>query len=250
MSLSFNKNKGRPIAVIVGGKKDGKFIYLDPDWEKEGDDEYICSAGEKVFPLPHFDKTEHIYVAGPTGCGKSYFVAEYVRQLKKKQKKRKVALISDVDADPSIDRIKKLIRVDIKDPELLEKDSIDPQGFKDTVLIFDDIDSIQNKQIANLIHTFKDAVLRRGRHEGITSITTNHNTSDYRNTRVVLNETNAIVMYPRSGATNGIKYVLEKYIGVNKDEVENIMKLKTRWIYCGKHAPQYLVYEKGVYMLN
>ena len=215
------------------------------------DNEFKIYDNGTIQPLPIFNKTERIYITGQTECGKSYFIKQYLNQYRKINKDEEeypIYLFSDVEEDEEIDAIKGLTRFDFDD-DLEEKDTIDPRNFSNSICVFDDIDSIQNKKIYNLISNFRDALLRRGRHENITVIITNHLSTDFRNTRIILNESNKIVIFPHSGTTHGMKYLLTKYAGIDKNGINKILNLPSRWVMIHKNSPQYVIYEKGVYIL-
>jgi Cdc6-like AAA superfamily ATPase len=310
--LTFKKSKDyRPIAIVRGGRDDGRIIYLDPNPNTEKEEQRIKSSmldeidedfirgfkkkmsindmrnlkvsmrkeeaptdeqlleiydsivretksrtmrefkvhdGGIVEPLPHFNETERAYVAGPTGSGKSYFVGKYLRKLRKVFPKRTIYIFSDVNEDEVLDSIPGIIRVKL-DEEALEAGPINPETLSNSICVFDDIDSIQNKKMSVMIQNLRDSLLRRGRHDNISTIVTSHLMTNYKDTRIILNECNSITFFPRSGASNGIMYTLKNYVGLNKQQITKIMDLPSRWVYCHKNFPLYIVYEKGVYLL-
>jgi len=204
-----------------------------------------------IQPLPRFKKTERIYITGQTECGKSYFIKQFLKQYRKvyeDKEEKPIFLFSDVDEDEEIDAIPGLTRFQL-DEGLIETENINPRNFQNSICVFDDIDSIQNKKIYKLICNFRDALLRRGRHENISVIITNHLSTDFRNTRIVLNECNSIVIFPHSGSTHGMKYLLQKYVGLDKKGIEKVLKLPSRWVLIHKNNPQYIMYEKGCYIV-
>lgn len=200
------------------------------------------------FPLPRFNKTERAYICGATESGKSYWCKQYLKQLLKVHPDRKIVLISDVDKDPELDCLKNLVRLKL-DNDLLDKEPPKPEVFRDCVVLFDDIDSISNKKIYDLVCSLRDSLLRRGRHENISVLITSHLCTDYKNTRIILNECNSMTFFPRSGSSHGIKYMLKKYGGLDKKQVQKIFNLPSRAVTLYLYCPQYIVYEKGVYLL-
>ena len=215
------------------------------------DHEFKIYDSGTLQPLPRFNKTERIYITGQTECGKSYFIKQFLKQFRKVYKKEEdkpIYIFSDVEEDEEIDAIPNITRFAL-DEELEEKDTIDPRNFADSICVFDDIDSIQNKKIYKLICNFRDALLRRGRHENISVIITNHLSTDFRNTRIILNECNSIVIFPHSGSTHGMKYLLTKYVGLDKNGIKKVLSLPSRWVLIHKNSPQYIMYEKGVYII-
>jgi hypothetical protein len=201
-----------------------------------------------IQPLPRFNKTERCYIAGQTECGKTYWCKKYLEQMRKVHPKKKIFVFSDVAHDPELDSIKNLIRFEL-DEELIDKKPIKPEVFKDSICVFDDIGSIQDKQLYKIIQNLRDSLLRRGRHEDISTLITSHLLTNYKDTRIILNECNSITIFCRSGSTYGIKYLLKKYIGLDKKGIQKVLNLPSRWITIYKNHPQYILYEKGVYIL-
>ena len=203
----------------------------------------------RLQPLPRFNKTERCYITGQTECGKSYYCKKYLEQLRKVHPTKKIYVFSDVDSDPELDCIKNLTRFKL-DEELAEKENgINPAVFKDSICLFDDIDSIQNSKVYKFVLALRDSLLRRGRHEDISVLCTNHLATDYKNTRILLNECNSITIFCRSGSTYGIKYLLKKYVGMDKKQTQKVLNLPSRWVTIYKNYPQYVAYEKGLYLI-
>ena len=256
--LSFRE--GVPIAIVKGGQDNNRIIYIQPrdpsqELKDEENREYVVpdeAPGEPsgiLQPLPLFNKTSRMYVAGQTECGKTYFCRKYLEQLLKVHPKKKVFVFSDVEHDPELDSLSKnIIRFKLDDG-LLESDPIKPEKFQDSICVFDDIDSIQSPKLFKYVQTLRDAILRRGRHENITCIITSHLLTNYKDTRIILNEANSITVFCQSGSTRGVKYLLQKYCGLDKAQLERVLKLPSRWVTIYKNAPMYIAYEKGVYCL-
>ena len=96
------------------------------------------------------EKTERdiLYITGPSGSGKSTFVREYIEQYKKVLKDREVYLFSSLPDDPSLDDIEpKRIRLDSS----IYEDPVSMEEFANSVVIFDDVDVLSNKQIRNAV---------------------------------------------------------------------------------------------------
>ena len=199
-------------------------------------------------PLPRFDKTERCFVAGQTESGKTYYISKYLEQLVKVYPDKKIFVFSDVESDPEIDHLPNLTRFNI-DEDLLEKEPIKPETFSNSICVFDDIDSIQNPKLLKYIQSLRDSILRRGRHEDISCIVTSHLLTDYKNTRIILNEANTITIFCKSGSTFGIKYLLKHYVGLDKKQIQKILDLPSRWVSINKNSPQYVIYEKGCFLL-
>lgn len=198
-------------------------------------------------PLPSMDSRQCIYVTGPSGSGKSTYIAKYAEMYKKQHKdKNPVVLFSRLGEDESLDYIKPT-RIEITD-ELLE-DPIEPEELTDTMTIFDDTDTIRDKKLLKEIDSLKDDLLQVGRHNNTHVVIVSHMMTNYKQTRAVLNECHAIVFFPKSGNRHAITYVLTKYFGVSKKDLERIMDLPSRWVALYKNFPMFVLYEKGAYLL-
>lgn len=300
-------DKGRPIAIIKGGKKDGCLLNLleekddekmidnkvgdviDMDYVKSlkkhlthrqkkklkvfmsGDDkydsdddlkeifdqileestkrsmiEYTINDDGRMQPLPRFDKTERAYVAGPTDSGKSFYMKNYLEELTKVYPDKPVYLFSDVDYDEAFDKLPNIQRVNLEEMDL--EDGIDPKVYENSIVLFDDIDSLEPK-ILKIVSYLRDKLLRRGRHENTSVAVTNHSISDYKQTRVTLNECSSITFFIKSSGTDQIKYVLKKYCNMSAQDIKKVLSLPSRWVTVYKNHPRYVLYEKGCYIL-
>ena len=235
-----------PQDKILGGIVD----KIRKECERKSLTEFEIHDEGRIQPLPNFNKTERIYIAGPTECGKSYLSQKYMEQLRKVHPKMPIYLFSDVDEDDEIDKIKNLKRVPINDKMLEKGQSPKPEDYSNSIVIFDDIDSIQNKKLLTIIQNFRDAILRRGRHDNISTLITSHLMTNYKDTRIILNEVNKVAFFPRAGASEAIRYTLKRYVGFDKKDIEKALRLPSRWVMVSKTFPQYVMYEKGVYIIT
>lgn len=266
--------KGVPIAIIKGGQHNNEIIYIDPDktpqMEEEGDinnyfskninnmsvDElhkkplkevYIYDEGI-IQPLPNFNETQRIFISGPTGSGKSYYIRLWLKQYIKVYPKRKIYLFSDMLEDKALDDFKNLKRFKIDD-DLLKKKPIRPEVFKNSIVIFDDIDSIQNSKLYNRIVSLQNAILKTGRKLGTTCIVTSHLMNNGVKTKEIYNECSIIVFPTRGSNFYALNYALKRYLGMDTKQVKHISRLPTRMCTVYKNYPQYVMYEKGIYLL-
>jgi hypothetical protein len=195
----------------------------------------------KVFPIPQ-KFSERIYVPAPSGSGKSTFIGEYLKQLRILYPNRKIVIFSRVEHDEPLDRFKNMERVELVE---FSKSPPEVENFKNDILIFDDIDTILNKAIVRVLRNFRDDVLEVGRHFNITCISTSHIITNFHATRTLINEAQAIVVFPKGGSFGQIKGFLDRYMGFDKELIEAIRQMPTRWIYIHKEYPQYIIHEKG-----
>ena len=119
------------------------------------------------------------------------------------------------------------------------------------MVIFDDV-FIKNKAVAKEVERIKDLILQLGRHKeyNLYCVISSHLGSNYRETRLTLAESHAIVCFPHGSPKKAIDYVLENYAGLDKDGLRKLRRLPSRWWYIRKNYPTAIVYEKGCYLLN
>jgi len=63
--MFFSFTEGRKIAKIIGGKDDGKYLYLN---DTKGENEIKLKEG-RLQPLPNKEVVEKIYITAPSGSG-------------------------------------------------------------------------------------------------------------------------------------------------------------------------------------
>jgi hypothetical protein len=247
---------GRPVADIINKDADTEPIRLyvnDKDVKTTNKNhnkffnELQLGSDEYFQPIanPNSDRFV-IYISGPQGSGKSYWIGQFLKHWKKEKGngKKDIYLFSLKDKDSSLDVLKpKRLKLDEKLKELDFKD------FKDSTLIFDDIDSISDKNIKNIVYALLDNVVNVGRSYNINCIATNHAPTDGRFTRAVVNSADMVVYFPMSGSAHGINYLLNKYVGLTREDISNIKKLKSRSVCIYKNYPQLVSTEKNFFVL-
>ena len=232
----FDREPEADIAGIYNQVKSG----TDLDKKLELDD------GGTIHPLPDPKTRSIIYCFGASGSGKSTFVTNYVKEWKKMFPKQKVYVFSRLADDPSLDSLKpKRVMID----DTLGDDKLSAADFKDSFVIFDDVDSLPKNHKA-MVNEILDDILQTGRHFNVYCAVTSHLGSDYRATRQILNETHGICMFPQGSSPKAIKYILETYGGLDSNEVKAIMRLPSRWVYLKKNYPMAVLYNSGAYLLR
>lgn len=301
-SLSFDQTKGaKPIAIVKGGKEDGKVLYIHEDNHKgskprheirandyatelrdvkpaervkliqrlqEAHDkglstdqlvgegtlgrqlyDRVCHDAQKatcidlpddaqfqLVPSPNPERREVFYIAGASGSGKSYIAKGIAECYKKLFPDRECYLISKLGEDSTLDALDFLKRVNIQSfiddyPELDE--------FQDCLVIFDDYDTLTGnaeKVVGKLI----DDLATMGRHTNTTMLCLSHYLTNYKKTRLLLNEATHIVVYPMATSFHALGYLLKTHIGMTKEDVRDLKKMG-RWVCVYKHYPQWLV---------
>lgn len=207
---------------------------------------------DEVYPIPQA-YSERAYISAPSGAGKSYFTGQYVERIREKfGKKRPLYIFSRVDEDEALDKIKpkKLTtRVPLEE-ELWNTVQINPEDFEEgSIIVFDDIDTIQNKALRNKVQALRSNILETGRHNKLTVIATSHQIQNFMETRQLINEAAVVVLFPRASSKYHISSFLEKYMGLNSLQIKEIYALPTRWIYVHKQYPRYVISQHSIFLL-
>ena len=195
------------------------------------------------------DDHEIIFVSGPPKCGKSYWVNQYVKKYKDIFDNRKVFLFTrlqhDVTLEKDIDNYIKIFITDsfITDPFKLE-------DFTNSLCIFDDIESSEFPKATQKAFNLLDDICRNGRHHNISCILCHQETRMGKKTKPLLTMITSLVIFPKTGNIYQMSHVLKEQIGMSKSQINKVMSLSSRWVVINRACPQYIMYDKGVYLLN
>ena len=195
-------------------------------------------------PKKDIDYTEKLYICGVSGAGKSTYCSMFIKKYLKIYPENEFFLISNVENDYILDKLNP-IRIDIKNLE----EEITTEEIKNSIVLFDDIDTITNKNTRNYIYNLLDNLIQCGRHYNITIIFTSHIIMNYKKTRNILLENTATTLFINNGNNiQNIKY-LKNYCGFINSQITKILNLNSRWITIYKTNPQYVIGEKQIYLI-
>jgi hypothetical protein len=221
-------------------------IYKDIMTKKSFETINVPDGGVKTT----FDKDEDrkvIYIAGMSGCGKSSYVSECIANYHKIFPKNRVLFFSNKPKDPVIDKYEYVIR--IKLDEDLVNDPFELDDLRNSLVIYDDIEYIKNKGINEELDRLRDLILQQGRSYKISFCYISHLLNNNRQTRIILNECHQSVLFPTMTTTYSLKYLLEKYFGMNKNDITKLKTLPSRAVVVNK-MPPCVIHDGGVYMID
>jgi hypothetical protein len=200
-------------------------------------------------PCPN-KKTERSirYVTGASGSGKSYWTRAYCEQYHRLYPKRSVYVISSLTEDPTLDKLKYLKRIKLNNEFLM--DDIPTEEFKDSLIIFDDTDCLQSRGMKMKVDGILNAVLETGRHFNIEVVYTSHLACNGKETRRILNECKSVTIFPSGLGGKSMKYLLDNYFGLDKEQIKRIKKLNSRWVTICKGFPMSVISDKECFVLN
>ena len=182
------------------------------------------------------------YVAGQSGSGKSWIAKQLAQMYHKLFPGRGIYLISKLDQDDTLDALKFLKRIKIQSfvddyPSLEEFGGKNGEG---CMLIFDDYDTLTG-DAGKVIHQLIDDLAIQGRHTNTTMLCLSHYLTNYKKTRLLLNEATNVVVYPLSTSYHALKYMLKNYCGVEEEDLKRHRKSGSRWLMYKKGYPQYCI---------
>jgi hypothetical protein len=238
--------KGQPICLIKEDNNKKGVVSLD-DSARFPLKKLNLENNQYFQIIPDVTKERDvIYITGQSGSGKSYWISNYANEYKKMFPKKEIYLFSSLNEDKSIDSIKNLKRIKLSQ-ELLDED-ITAKDFENSLVIFDDCDVISIKQIKNKVISIMNSILECGRHYKISCIVVSHLACKGSETKTILNECHKIVLFPQSIGAANLKYLLNCYSSLDKNQQEKVKKLKSRWVCICKTYPNVICSEKDIYL--
>jgi len=237
---------GTPVAIIKNSKKYAKTVFsVSPDDEKNGFNSFdiVDNGIFQVIPNPDKERST-VYIAGSAGSGKSYWTARYIEEYKKQNSDNPVYLITEAnDPDPAFEKL------DLKKVNLdgILEDPIDYNEFSDCCCVFDDVDALTGK-LYKYVYLLRDKLLKNSRKKRVSVVSTSH-TFTNRDLSAVLNESEVIVFF-MSNYNRSLKYLLESYIGLNKEGINTLRKTRSRWCSFLKTYPNVIIQEKKIQTIN
>jgi len=241
---------GRPLCKILDGKLNGTIISVAPKGDVNVNTFPVIRLPEesKFQIIPDSNKERDIlYITGASGSGKTTFTAGYIKEYKKTYKKNEIYVFSALKEDETLDKLG-IQRVKVGN-NLIE-DPLTIDDFKNSLVIFDDIDVISDKKVREAVYKILNSILETGRHTKTSCINTNHLPTAKNETRRILNEAHAIVYFPHSGSVRGINYLLTDYVGLTKEDIQVIKGMKSRWCCIFKNYPQIAMTERQLWFVG
>ena len=176
----------------------------------------------KFEPRPNTkNERDILYIAGPSGSGKSWYTKMYLLNYKLLFPDNKIYMFSKLFEDKSLEEVQ-IERVMID--ERLISEPFDVYDFSNCVVIMDDIDALREKDLKNAIYDLKNEILECGRHTHTTLILTSHLACKGHETKSILNEAHSLVFFMKSGMP--VKHLLKSYLGMEEKQIKYLILLK------------------------
>lgn len=117
------------------------------------------------------------------------------------------------------------------------------------LFVFDDIEHVPT-DMREKVYEFKGYITLTGRSAEVDILLCNHMAMNYGQTREELNECTAVVMFPKSATIHHMNRYLKEYIGLDKDNVAQIINGRFRWVMLNTQHPMTAVTENEVWVVN
>ena len=213
----------------------------------------LHDKNESIQHLPYTMKSngntrQILYVTGASGSGKSYYASSYIKEYVKMFPKNDVFMVSSLDKDEQLDKIKNVKRIKLDEKFYETPFTID--DFRDTLVVYDDTEMIANKMIQEKITNILNLILTTGRHTNTFAINTSHVTNGGHRTKLILLESHSVTLFLATMGEKSLKYFLETSFGLGKKEIDKIKELDSRWITICRTMPVSVIHENGIFILN
>ena len=239
-------NIGQEIAIVKDDPKNKNVkIYVTDEQEDNEAVKFFntleLKAGKfQVVPDKDKDRTS-IFIVGRNGSGKSYWIRDYILEFIKRFPKYPIYLFSSKNEDENLDKISKIKRIPINNTFI--EDPINYEDLSNSLCIFDDIDGLRGK-LKDEIYYLRDKILKNGRSYKIHIISTNHDSTG-KDVQAPLNESDMIVFFMKN-YNRCLRYLLENYIGLEKEQIAKLRRNKTRATTYMKTYPNVIIQERNI----
>ena len=246
--------RGTPIAVIRSKnnkKLKNRLVYVNEDEidNPERSEMRFPNKDTKLEVLPivsNEKQNTRLFVSGPSGSGKSTFVRDFLRNYQKLFKGKPIYYISRLTNDPAFKDMKDMIYINAQDNDILD---LTPEMFGKSLVIFDDFECLSDKAILKHLYFLRNTLLEIGRHQYSDIIIVSHQILNNHVSKIVHLESNLVCVFPKSNFAP-IQNYIKRYLGVtDKDMLQKIRKLPSRWVMFRRSYPVVAVHEKGAFLL-
>ncbi len=244
--------KGNPIAHIksLNPSLNNELLYInlnniDNDLRRE----IKFDKNTNLTPLPIINingekQNTRLFVSGPSGSGKSTFTNQFLKTYLKLNTNKKIFYISRLSDDPAFNDLT-MKKINCNTDEILD---YNPEFFVNSIVVFDDFETVKDKNLLNHTLNLRDVILETGRHSNTDIVVIQHQLMNNHKTKLVHFESNMVVLFPKSNF-QPIKNYLKNYVGNDNVLFDKIKKIKGRWMLYSKNYPQFIMGESECFLV-
>lgn len=189
------------------------------------------------------------YIAGPSGSGKSYVCKGLAENYRKQFPDRPVYLVSLLKQDETLDSMKGGMPIRLNIKKLVESPLEDLEPLRNSLVIFDDYDTIQGAE-GKAVYKLLDDIAIMGRHTFTSMVCISHYLTNYKKSRIILTEATHYVIYPGATGRQALTYFLKTYVGMDEKEAIDLKHCGSRWVCIHKNFPMWCVTEFSANLLH
>ena len=210
----------------------------------------LLPLGGQLRKIPlSIQEHEIILITGPPKCGKTYWINDQVKLYRAMYDKFKVFLFTRHEHDETLEKDKSnYIHIPITDD--MVSDPFKIEDFSNSLVIFDDIESSEYPKATSKAYALLDDLCKNGRHYNTIVMFCNQECRMGKKTKPILSTVTSYVIFPKACEQYQTKNLLKEHMGMTSSQIDKVLSLKSRWAMLSRQAPQYIMYEGGVYMLN
>ena len=247
-------------------KNNYSYVYYSED-KKNGHSKLNIDDEHKFISLPIKQKGQiySCYISGQSGSGKSTIASYLIEELMKQDKtiENIFYLTNQTVQDPAFKNLYKMkkkvlkefkknkfsksqlieideaifITLDINNPDLY---NLPISTFENSIMLFDDYEKLQNKDIEKKLETLCAMILNMGRKLNISPIIIRHKIQQSLKTAELLTEAQNIIVFPKYNLRD-VKVFCEKYLQFSSEEISDIRNLETRSLLIRKTIPNFMI---------
>lgn len=252
-------------------KKPKKYVFYSKI-ASNGFEKLNCEKDYKfvIEPIKFKNQIYSAYISGQAGSGKSTLASNIIKDLMKKDKTIEnifyiTAQTVEDDAFRDLYKMKKKVVKEIRKnkfskPQYVEVEedvflTLDINNeelynmpldvFKDSIMLFDDYEKLQSKNIERSLEKLCERVLNMGRKLNISPIIIRHKIQQSLKTAELLTESQNIIVFPHDNLRD-VKKFCETYLQFTADEIQDIRKLDTRALLIRKSIPNFMLSDHEV----
>jgi len=246
----YTEAEGIPIAKFMIGRQNNLLCITQRD-ERNGKKDFTLNRGAFEPRLNPYQRSV-AYIAGPSGSGKTTYALNLIKSYIKIHPEVPFFLFSRTDykKDPAYQGLRPM-QVTIDDSLLTDPINIENELSEGAIILFDDCTTIRDDKLRKEVEKLMEDIMEVGRKLNITIVISNHLVipNDKKFARTVMNELQTLTVFPKSGSSRQIRYALKEYFGLDRNQIEDILHLPSRWVTISKSYPMYVLSEKMAYIL-